>query len=55
LLASTLLWLANDIVTGSIGGTILELANATINLSTMIRMARSQATSLSPRDELVGA
>ena len=54
LLASTLLWLANAIVTGSIGGTILELTNATINISTMIRMARS-APSLSPRDELVGA
>jgi hypothetical protein len=41
LLSSTLLWLANNIVTGSIGGTILELANAGINISTMIRMARS--------------
>jgi hypothetical protein len=55
LLASTFLWLANDIVTGSIGGTILELANVTINISTMIRMARSQARSLEPHDELVGA
>jgi hypothetical protein len=55
LLASTLLWLANDIVAGSIGGTVLELANATINISTMIRMARSQAASVSPGDELVGA
>jgi hypothetical protein len=55
LLASTLLWLANAIVTGSIGGTVLELANATINISTMIRLARSQAASLSPSDELVGA
>ena len=41
LLASTLLWLANDIITGSIGGTVLELANATLNISTMIRMIRS--------------
>jgi hypothetical protein len=41
LLASTLLWLANNIITGSIGGTLLELANATINISTMIRMVRS--------------
>jgi hypothetical protein len=38
LLASTLLWLANNILTGSIGGTILELANALINLTTMLRM-----------------
>jgi hypothetical protein len=55
LLASTLLWLANNVITGSIGGTILELANAAINISTMIRMARAQAASLSPSDELVGA
>jgi hypothetical protein len=55
LLASTLLWLANDIITGSIGGTVLELANVTINVSTMIRMARSQDSSLRPRDELVDA
>ena len=41
LLASTLLWLANNIITGSIGGTLLELANATINISTIVRMARS--------------
>jgi hypothetical protein len=55
LLTSTLFWLANNIITGSIGGTILEVANAAINISTMIRMARSQAAALSPRDELVGA
>jgi hypothetical protein len=55
LLASTLLWLANDIVTGSIGGSILELANAVINISTMVRMARAQAGSLSPEDELAEA
>jgi hypothetical protein len=54
LLASTLLWLANNVIAGSIGGTILELANAAINISTMIRMARSSPESLSPRDELVG-
>jgi hypothetical protein len=41
LLVSTLLWLANNIIAGSIGGTLLELANATINISTMIRMIRS--------------
>ena len=40
LLASTLLWLANNIISGSIGGTLLEVANATINISTMIRMVR---------------
>ena len=41
LLASTLLWLANNIVTGSIGGTVLEVANATINIATMVRIART--------------
>jgi hypothetical protein len=41
LLASTLLWLANNLITGSIGGTLLELANAIINISTMIRIVRS--------------
>jgi hypothetical protein len=40
LLASTLLWLANNIISRSIGGTVLELANASINISTMIRMLR---------------
>ena len=43
LLVGTLLWLANNIIAGSIGGTILELANATINISTMIRIVRSPA------------
>jgi hypothetical protein len=47
LLASTLLWLANNILTGSIGGTLLELANATVNISTIIRMVRSSPGSSS--------
>jgi hypothetical protein len=38
LLASTLLWLTNNILTGSIGGTVLELANAMINITTMLRI-----------------
>jgi hypothetical protein len=41
LLASTLLWLANNLITGSIGGTLLELSNAIVNISTMIGMVRS--------------
>ena len=40
LLTSTLLWLANNIISGSIGGTLLEVANAIINIWTMIRMVR---------------
>lgn len=43
LLASTLLWLANNIITGSIGGTVLEVVNAAANITTMVRMARTRA------------
>ena len=42
LLASTLLWLLNNVLSGSIGGTTLELVNATANISTMIRMANTR-------------
>jgi hypothetical protein len=49
LLVSTLLWLANNIISRSIGGTLLELANAIINISTMIRMTRSSARAVSQR------
>ena len=51
LLVSTLLWLANNIITGSIGGTLLEIANATVNISTMIRMIRSSSKTRSQRSE----
>jgi len=42
LLCSTLMWLANNLIAGSIGGTILEVANASLNIATMIRMVRSR-------------
>lgn len=45
LLASTLLWLANNIISGSIGGTILEVTNAAVNVWTMTRMVRSSQES----------
>jgi hypothetical protein len=45
LLASTLLWLANNIISGSIGGTILEVTNAAVNVWTMTRMVRSSQKS----------
>jgi hypothetical protein len=48
LLTSTLLWLANNLVSVSIGGTLLEIANATINIFTMIRLARSASEIESP-------
>ena len=41
LLSSTLMWLANNIISGSIGGTLLESTIAIINISTMIRIFRS--------------
>ncbi len=43
LLTSTLLWLANNILSGSIGGTALESVIAAVNGSTVVRMLRSQA------------
>jgi hypothetical protein len=43
LLVSTLLWLANNIVSGSIGGTLLELVIATVNIATMLRLLRTPA------------
>lgn len=42
LLTSTLLWLANNVLSGSIGGTLLELTVAVVNLSTIIRMQRER-------------
>ena len=41
LLACTFLWLANNILCGSIGGTLLEATIAVINISTMIRLLYS--------------
>lgn len=38
ILASTFCWLANNIISGSIGGTLLEAAIATVNTYTIVRM-----------------
>lgn len=43
ILAATLLWLANNIVSGSIGGTVLELFIGLTNLSTIVRMTIRRA------------
>jgi hypothetical protein len=43
LLMCTLLWLANNILSGSIGGTLLECVIATANITTMIRLLRSRS------------
>lgn len=39
LLVCTLLWLVNNILSGSIGGTVLEAIIAAVNLTTIARMA----------------
>jgi hypothetical protein len=43
LFGCTLLWLANNLICGSIGGTILELLIGTINISTIVRMFSDRA------------
>ncbi|HUP05207.1 MAG TPA: YgjV family protein [Bryobacteraceae bacterium] len=42
LLLSTLLWLTNDILSRSVGGTLLETLNAATNLATIVRLARAR-------------
>ena len=41
MLCGTGLWIANNVITGSIGGTALELVIAAVNLLTIRRMARA--------------
>jgi hypothetical protein len=48
LLGCTLLWLANNILCGSIGGTLLEAIIAVVNASTMVRMFRAGAAGMPP-------
>lgn len=43
LLASTVCWLVNNILSRSIGGTMLETTIACANISTMIRLFRARA------------
>jgi hypothetical protein len=43
LLVSTLCWLANNILSGSIGGTLLEFTIATANIVTVTRMLSARA------------
>ena len=40
MLCGTALWIANNLIAGSIGGTALEIVIAAINLTTIARMAR---------------
>ena len=41
MLGGTGLWIANNLITGSIGGTALELVVAVVNIVTIVRMARA--------------
>ena len=43
LLVSTSLWLTNNILSGSIGGTLLETTIATINIITITRLLKERA------------
>lgn len=43
ILVATLLWLANNILSGSIGGTVLELVIALANISTIVRLTTKSA------------
>ena len=53
LLACTFMWLTNNILSHSIGGTMLEAVIAIINVPTMIRMLRAlPAKPLLPADEV---
>jgi len=43
LLGGTLLWLTNNLVLGSVGGTLLELVIGAVNASTIVRISREDA------------
>lgn len=42
MLCGTLLWVANNVLAGSIGGTALEVVVAVVNVSMMVKMHRAQ-------------
>lgn len=52
LMVCTLLWLTNNIITGSVGGTLLETTIAVANLATIVRLGiaprKTAGTSASP-------
>ncbi|ACG71826.1 conserved hypothetical protein [Anaeromyxobacter sp. K] len=43
LLTSTFAWLANNLLAGSVGGTVLESLIAAANITTIVRLARADA------------
>ncbi len=48
LLVCTLLWLVNNILSGSVGGTVLETIIAAVNLATIIRLLVERKSSEEP-------
>ncbi|WP_093555632.1 YgjV family protein [Pseudoduganella namucuonensis] len=42
MLCGTALWIANNVIAGSIGGTALEVVIAVVNAATIVRMARQE-------------
>ncbi len=42
MLVGTCLWIANNVIAGSIGGTALEVVVALVNVTTIIRLSRSR-------------
>lgn len=49
MLLGTVLWIANNIISGSIGGSALEIVIAAVNLVTIRRMWRQQAVAQTSR------
>jgi hypothetical protein len=48
LLVSTSLWIANNVLSGSIGGTMLEVLIATASITTIVRMLRDARRGRAP-------
>jgi hypothetical protein len=49
MLCGTGLWIANNLIVGSIGGTALELVIAVINLTTIVRLLRAPPAARTPQ------
>jgi hypothetical protein len=49
MLCGTELWIANNLIVGSIGGTALELVIAVINLTTIVRLLRAPPAARTPQ------
>ena len=49
MLCGTALWIANNLIVGSIGGTALEVVVAGVNLTTIVRMIRTPPAARTPQ------